>query len=137
MQYIKVNPDSTRTSYERALAISRELFNISRPITIKGEDDATQYLFGWIEHPTPIGNVTTALCIDEINQIIPVHPDKDLTALVALFEELTQQERDALASYISSQQSFPFSNIIPSNTQVYTQEEMDADGWFPTIGEVI
>jgi vacuolar-type H+-ATPase subunit F/Vma7 len=137
MQYIKVRPDSTRTSYERALEISKELFNISRPVTIKGEHDATQYMFGWIEHPNPIDNVTTALCIDDINQIIPVHPDKDLTALIALFEDLTEQERDSLASYISSQQSFPFVNIIPSNTQVYTEEEMDADGWFPTIGGII
>jgi len=133
MQYIKVNPDSTRTSYERALEISKELFNISRPVAVKDEHDATQYLFGWIEHPNPIDHITTALCIDDINQTIPVHPDKDLTALVALFEELTQQERDALAGYISSQQSFPFANIIPSNTQVYTQEEMDAGGWFPII----
>jgi hypothetical protein len=137
MKYIKVNPDSTRTSYERALEISKELFNISRPVAVKDEHDATQYLFGWIEHPNPIDNITTALCIDDINQTIPVHPDKDLTALIALFEELTQQERDALAGYISSQQSFPFANIIPSNTQVYTQEEMDADGWFPTTEGII
>jgi len=137
MKYIKVNPDSTRTSYERALEISKELFNISRPVAVKDEHDATQYLFGWIEHPSPIDNVTTALCIDDINQIIPVHPDKDLTALVALFEELTEQERDSLASYISSQQSFPFTNIMPSNTQVYTEEEMDADGWFPTTEGII
>jgi len=137
MQYIKVKPDSTRTSYERALEISKELFNISRPLPIKDEHDATQYLFGWIEHPSPIDNITTALCIDDINQIIPVHPDKDLTALIALFEDLTQQERDALAGYISSQQSFPFANIIPSDTQVFTHEEMDADGWFPIIEDQI
>jgi hypothetical protein len=137
MRYIKVKPDSTRTSYERALEISKELFNISRPVAIKDEHDETQYLFGWIEHPNPIDDITTALCINDINQIIPVHSDKDLTALIALFEDLTQQEKDALAGYISSQQSFPFANIIPSNTQVYTEEEMDADGWFPTIGEIV
>jgi hypothetical protein len=137
MRYIKVRPDSTRTSYERALEISKELFNISRPLPIKDEHDETQYLFGWIEHPNSTDDITTALCINDINQIIPVHPDKDLTALIGLFEELTQQEKDALASYISSQQSFPFANIIPSDTQVFTHEEMDADGWFPIIEEIV
>jgi hypothetical protein len=133
MQYIKVRPDSTHTSEQRAMAISTELFNISRPVKIKEEHDATQYLFGWITHPNPTDRTTTALSIDDINQIIPVHPDKDLTNLIALFEDLTQQERDALAGYISSQQSFPFAHIIPSSTQVFTHEEMEADGWFPII----
>ena len=137
MQYIKVKPDSKHTSYQRALEISKELFNISRPVAIKDEHDETQYLFGWIEHPNPIDIATTALCIDNINQIIPVHPDKDLTALIALLEDLTQQEKDALAGYISSQQSFPFANIIPSSTQLFTHEEMDADGWFPIIEDQI
>ncbi len=49
-QYIKVLPQAGFTSEERAIAISRELFRIQRPIN--QQNDATLYLFGWIKHPT-------------------------------------------------------------------------------------
>jgi len=131
-QYIKVLPQAGLTSEQRAIAISRELFRIQRPIN--QQNDATLYLFGWVKHPTKdtnyIDTVNAALQIDT-NQVIYVHPDNDLTNLIALFPELSQAERDGLAAFIESQQMFLFKYIIPSDVTVFTEAEMKAAGWLP------
>jgi hypothetical protein len=130
--YIKILPQAGLTSEQRAIAISRELFRIQRPID--QQNDATLYLFGWIKHPTKdpnyIDTVNAALQIDT-NHIIYVHPDNDLTNLIALFPELSQQERDGLAAFIESQEMFLFKYIIPSDVTVFTYEQMKDAGWFP------
>ena len=132
MAYIKVLPEAGLTSEERAIAISRELFKIQRPIS--SESDVTDMLFGTIKHPAQDPNYTdvvdTALVVDP-SQVIYVHPDNDLTNLIALFERLTEQERQMLAGFIQSQQSFVFQYIVPSDTKLFTHEEMDNAGWFP------
>ena len=132
MGFIKVIPQAGLTSAEHAEQISRELFRIQRPTNQQG--DATQYLFGWVKHPTQDPNYTdvvdTALVVDPA-QVIYVHPDNDLTNLIALFERLTEQEWQMLAGFIQSQQSFVFQYIVPSDTKIFTHEEMDAAGWFP------
>jgi len=136
-QYIKVLPQAGLTSEQRAIAISRELFRIQRPID--QQNDATLYLFGWIKHPTKdpnyIDTVNAALQIDT-NQVIYVHPDNDLTQLIALFPELSQAEKDGLAAFIESQQMFLFKYIIPSDVTVFTEAEMKAAGWLPDPEEL-
>lgn len=132
MGYIKVLPQAGLTSEERAIAITRELFRIQRPID--QQNDATLYLFGWVKHPTKdptyTDTVNAALQIDT-NQVIYVHPDNDLTNLIALFPELSQAEKDGLAAFIESQQMFLFKYIIPSDVTVFTEAEMKAAGWLP------
>jgi hypothetical protein len=132
MAYIKVLPQAGLTSEERAIAISRELFRIQRPIN--QQNDSTLYLFGWIKHPTQDPNYTevvdTALEVD-VNQVIYVHPDNDLTNLIALFPELTQEEKDGLAAFIESQANFMFQYIIPSDVTVFDEAQMKSSGWLP------
>jgi hypothetical protein len=60
-----------------------------------------------------------------------VHPENNLTNLIALFPELSQAEKDGLAAFIESQQSFPFQYIVPSDVTVFTYEQMKDAGWFP------
>ncbi len=134
MAYIKVLPQAGLTSEQRAEAISYELWAISRPPAIRNPNDVTTYLFGWVKHPTQDPNYTeivdTALDVDPTYDVI-VHPDNNLTNLIALFPELTQQEKDTLAAYIESQQSFPFQNIVPQGVTLFTHAEMETAGWFP------
>lgn len=136
-QYIKVLPQAGLTSEQRAIEISRELFRIQRPVN--QQNDATLYLFGWIKHPTKdpnyVDTVNAALQIDT-NQVIYVHPDNDLTNLIALFPELSQAERDGLAAFIESQQMFLFKYIIPSDVTVFTEAEMKQAGWLPDPEEL-
>lgn len=131
-QYIKVLPQAGLTSEERAIAISRELFRIQRPIN--QQSDATLYLFGLVNHPTKdpnyIDTVNAALQIDT-NQVIYVHPDNDLTNLIALFPELSQAEKEALVSYIENSASFEFRYIVPSGVTIYDEQQMKKDGWLP------
>ena len=138
-QYIKVLPQGGLTSQQRAETISYELWAISRPPAVRNPEDVTTYLFGWIKHPTKdptyIDTVNAALQIDT-NQVIYVHPDNDLTNLIALFPELSQAEKDGLAAFIKSQQMFLFKYIIPSDVTVFTEAEMKQAGWLPDPEEL-
>ena len=134
MRYIKVLPESGLSSEQIAVAISRELFKIQRPIDQQG--DATQFLFGWIKHPTQDAAysdvVDTALVVDPA-QVIYVHPDNDLSLLISLFPELTEQEKQMLAGFIRSQSQFPFQYIVPSTTKLFTEDEMKQSGWIQEV----
>jgi hypothetical protein len=137
--YIKVLPQAGLTSEQRAEAISYELWAISRPPAIRNPNDVTTYLFGWVKHPTQdpayTEVVNTALDVD-LNYNIIVHPENNLTNLIALFPELSQAEKDALAAFIESQQSFEFRYIVPSGVTIYTRQQMEDNGWFPKIEEL-
>lgn len=136
MRYIKVLPQAGLTSEQRAEAISYELWAISRPLQIRNPNDVTSYMFGWIKHPTQDPNyemvVDTALEVDP-DYLIHVHPENNLTNLIALFPELTEPERQGLAAFIQSHSSFPFKIILPSTSKIFTYEEMDNAGWFPAV----
>ena len=137
--YIKVLPQGGLTSEQRAEAISYELWAISRPPAIRNPNDVTTYLSGWVKHPTQDSTYTeivnTALDV-ELDYNIIVHPENNLTNLIALFPELSQQEKDGLAAFIESQQSFEFRYIVPGGVTVYTKQQMEENGWFPKIEEL-
>ena len=132
MQFIKVLPQGGLTSEQRSISISRELFRIQRPID--QQNDGTLYLFEWVKHPTQDpayqNIVNVALSVD-LSEVIYVHPENNLINLIALFPELSQAEKDGLAAFIESQQSFLFQYIIPQDTTVFTYEQMKEAGWFP------
>ncbi len=116
------------TPTERAQAISRELWHICRPPSAWDKDESG-YLFGWLTHPI----TGAAVLIAYLNYIIKVHPQKDLAALVALFPELSTQEKAQLAGYIAQSQQFPFAHIVPSNAVSFTNEQLEIDGWFEPL----
>ena len=107
------------TANARAQAISAELWSISRPAQVRTEAEATNYLFGWVSHPTDDKAVLMAV----ENWTISVHPQNNLTNLMALFPALTEAEKAGLTAYIQSSQSFPFQHILPSNSEILTEQE--------------
>ena len=113
------------TSTERATEISRELFNISRPTSVRGEEDVTSHLFGWVTHPTDGSCVMNA----DLDYVITVHQDNDLNNLIGLFSDLPTEESEALEAYIDSEDSFPFMNILPSTLTILTEEEFGVAGY--------
>jgi hypothetical protein len=136
MPYIKVTPQLNLTSEQRAEAISYELWAISRPPQVRNPNDVTSYLFSWVKYADGGSDakylpsvVDTALDVDP-SYLIIVHPENNLTNLIALFPELSEQERMMLAGFIQSQSAFPFGYIIPQDFGVFSYEEMKADGWF-------
>jgi hypothetical protein len=118
---LQVLPMQGYTAAERAEAISAELFAISRPLPVRELEDVSQYLFGWIAHPTEDKAVLQGV----EGYVINVHPQKNINNLVALFPELTPTEVAQLTGYINSVSSFEFQHILPSNATILTEEEMN------------
>jgi hypothetical protein len=104
------------TAAERAEAISAELFAISRPVSVRQADDVSQYLFGWLEHPTEDKAVLQG--IDGYK--IRVHPEKNISKLITLLPDLTPSEIQQRGNYINSVQSFEFQQMLPSNATIIT-----------------
>ena len=125
--YIIVLPTPTQTSEARAKQITRELYNISRPVLIQAEWEVDSAVFGIVVHPDGVQN---ALQVDT-EYLINVHPAATLERLVACFPELSNDERYSLSSYVQVNQKFPFGHIVPSDTTIRTQEYMEQNGWFP------
>jgi len=132
MNYMPVEPYGQWDSAERAALINEELFNLSRPTTVKDPNDVTTKLFGEITHPTT-GQV--ALQVD-LDYTIRIHPDKDISNLQNLFANLQQAELDGLSAFIDANSRIKFSDIIPSTSEVLTKEEAEAAGWFPEQEEI-
>jgi hypothetical protein len=125
--YIIVLPVGLLSSEARAKAITRELYNITVPVAIQADYQKDGTVFGVVVHPD---GVQHALQVDT-DYIIPVHERANLEKLVAMFPDLTDQERVTLTGYIHTNDKFPFGHIVPSTTTVRTHEEMQALGWFP------
>ena len=126
-QYIIVLPTATQTSERRAYQITRELYNISRPVLIQAEGEAASTVFGIVVHPDGVQN---ALQVDT-DYLIHVHEAATLEKLVACFPELTSEERYSLSAYVQTNNKFPFGHIVPSDTTIRDQQYMIDNGWFP------
>jgi hypothetical protein len=112
------------TAQQRAEAISEELLRISIPIAEQGA--ASSRVFEVVIHPT----TQEAVLIADYDYQIFVHPDNDLTDLIALFPDLSEIEKNGLINYIQGRQLFFFGAIVPSDATLLTNEEMAANGWF-------
>ena len=124
--YIIVLPTATQTSEARAKQITRELYNISRPVLIQEEGEKASTVFGIVTHPDGIQN---ALQVNT-DYLIHVHEAATLEKLTACFPELTNDERYQLSAYVQTNHRFPFGHIIPSTTTVRDYDYMKAAGWF-------
>ena len=125
-QWILVNAEGLLTSIERAKIISRELYNITRPAFLQDESEAESMLFSYITHPTRKGDA--ALLVDT-KHVIQVHPSCSLERLIAVFPELTIDERFALSGVIHQTNSFAFGMILPNTVTVRDEAYMVSEGW--------
>jgi hypothetical protein len=126
--YLPVVPRLGLTSQERGEAISRELFNLTLPRHLQRPDQTSTYALARIENASSPGEWAI---VGDHDEIIRVHPQRDVTALVALFPQLSEEERSQLTYYIASNDSVQFGNLLPSDATVLTHEQAEALGWFP------
>jgi len=124
--YLPVVPRLGLTSEERGRAISRELFNLTLPRHLQVEGAASFLLEVRQNDSDPD---EWALVGDHDHEIL-VHPERDVTALVALFPQLSEEERSQLTYYIATSTSVTFGNLLPSDVTQLTQSEAEALGWF-------
>ena len=116
------------TSAERAEAIDAEVWRLVRPASVQLPQD-TKYIYPRITHPET-GQVAI---VGDTTEMIRIHPDVDLTDLLALLPEVPQAEKDGLVMFIDANRggSVPFGQLIPSTSTQLTQGEAEAEGWFP------
>lgn len=117
------------TSAERAEAIDREVWRLRRPLSVQSSNDITQFYYPRITHPTT-GQVAI---VGDTTENVKIHPDVDLTNLLALLPEVPQEEKDGLVMFIDANRggTVPFGQLIPSTSEQLTQVEAEAAGWFP------
>ena len=130
--YIIVLPVGLLSSEARAKAITRELYNITVPVAVQEDYQKDGTVFGVVAHPD---GVQHALQVDT-DYIIPVHEQANLEKLVAMFPDLTDQERVTLQGYIHTNDRFPFGAIVPSTTTLRDPDYMVQNGWFPESEEI-
>jgi len=116
------------TSEERATAINAEVWCLLRPAVLQ-LPQYTKLKYGQQTHPTT-GQVAI---VGDTTEEIYIHPDVDLTNLLALLPEVPQAEKDGLVLYIDANRGgyVPFGQLIPSTSEQLTQVEAEALGWFP------
>lgn len=131
MEYILIEPEGQLNSVQRARIITRELYNLGRPVFLQREDEADCTYFGVITHPD---DYTRAALLVDTQNVLPIHPNCTLERLVAMFPELTAEERYTLSSTIHQLDAVPFGLILPDSVTVRDEQYMATDGWF-TLNE--
>ena len=126
--YLPVVPRLGLTSEQRGRAISRELFNLTLPRHLQPPGQTSIYALALIENASNAGQWAL---VGDHEHLIDIHPERDVTALVSLFPQLSEEERSQLTYYIASSESVTFGNLLPSDATVLTHEQAEALGWFP------
>jgi hypothetical protein len=126
--YLPVVPRLGLTSEQRGRAISRELFNLTLPRHLQPPGQTSIYALALIENASNAGQWAL---VGDHEHLIDIHPERDVTALVSLFPQLSEEERSQLTYYIASSDSVTFGNLLPSDATVLTHEQAEALGWFP------
>lgn len=123
--YVIILPEGFLRSEERARAISRELYNLSRPLLLQTPDEAENNFARVILHPQ---TGEAALIVDR-NEMIYIHEQATLERLTALFPELTEEIRFALTSMAWQLRSFTFQSILPPTATIRDEQYMIDNGW--------
>lgn len=130
------------SSVENAEFLSRQLYKLTRPESVRSPDDVTEFYCGWHVHPET-GAVVVALPETET---VPVHVLADTTLLDPLllpFVEqgaITEDDRAAIRTLIAESQGEQVNLVtfLPAfwAAQAMTQEQVEVAGWF-AVEEVI
>ena len=126
MEFILINDVGLITSEKRARIISRELYNIERPVHLQTPDEAQCNMFAVLQHPTDTD--AFALKVDT-DHMLTIHDECNLEKLVAMFPELTSNERFNLMSAVHQLDEMPFNALIPSTVTVRDLQYMTENGW--------
>ena len=126
--YLPVEARDGLTSAQRADKLDAEFWRLQRPLSVQSNGD-TQHMYARVTHPTT-GQVAI---LADTSDVLRVHSDTDLTALLAILTEVPQSEKDALSSYVNANLggTVLFSNLIPSTATQLTESEARAAGWIP------
>ena len=130
MIYVKVNPANI-------IGLNRSIQRLMRPSHLRDEHYVTDLYCPILTHPV---DGRTCLELPE-SETVPIHIDADGAELQAMFAifvadgSITQAEADGIAAAVQANagQEVMIAGFIPPSWQsnVYTREQLEADGWFP------
>jgi hypothetical protein len=123
--YVLILAEGFMTSEQRARAISRELYNLQRPLLLQTPEEAHNNFARVVLHP----QTNDAALLVNPNEIIYVHEQATLERLTALFPELTEEIRFALTSMAWQLRSFTFKSILPPTATIRDEQYMIDNGW--------
>ena len=126
--YLPVQPIEGMTSAQRAAAINREVWNLRRPQSLRQPQDVTEFYYPMLTHP----DTEEVAIVGDLNELIRIHPEVDLTNLLALLPEVTDSEKATLSNQVDIYRgaSVPFAALIPSTAEQLTEAQAKANGWF-------
>jgi hypothetical protein len=130
MSYIIITASSDKTSEQRCKDISEALWTLRRPRAIRDPRDVTNRFCGIVTH----SDGRAALKINEYASI-RLHAQLDTTELFESMPEYTDEKKALVSTLLAENQggSVSVSEILPDSFVYTTQEEMEGDGWFPSI----
>lgn len=86
---------------EKAQLITRELYNLTIPEQLQEPSQLNGNVFGIIDHQD---GTQHALQVD-LQYIIPVHPNTNMSTYYGLFDEFTEAEKTAIDSMIATRRA--------------------------------
>jgi len=125
--YLPVEPMEGSTSNEHAIAIDEQCWNLYRPASIQDPNDITRQLF-----PISIRESDDmAAIVGETTEQVYISPEVDLTELLAILPNVTDEEKALLTAYVEANKGgyVPFENLIPPSSVQLTEAEAIAEGW--------
>ena len=125
--YLPVEPMEGYTSNEHAIAIDEQCWNLYRPASIQSPNDITRQLFPISIRPSD----DMAAIVGETTEQVYISPEVDLTELLAILPNVTDEEKALLSAYVEANKGgyVPFENLIPPSSVQLTEAEAIAEGW--------
>lgn len=125
--YLPVEPMEGYTSNEHAIAIDEQCWNLYRPASIQNPNDVTRQLFPISIRPSD----DMAAIVGETTEQVYISPEVDLTELLAILPNVTEEEKTLLTAYVEANKGgyVPFENLIPPSSIQLTEAEAVAQGW--------
>lgn len=137
MQYLILGTANDKLDADK---LSKELYKLSRPDSVRDPKDVTTHLYGIVEHPTT-GEVALQIP-DDGEYELPIHSEKDSKELAKLYKKFfldkgktedkvkDNVDKKKGGDKIKTKDLLPFEDFVDQAT-------MDANGWFPEPDENI
>ena len=130
MSYIIITASSDKTSEQRCKDISEALWTLRRPRAIRHPRDVTNKFCGVVTH----SDGRSALVLSTDAMIRP-HEQLDTAELFDSMPEYTTQKKTSVNAKLAANYGvgIKVSDILPNAFSYTSQDEMEGDGWFPSI----
>ena len=125
---IPINGFAGYTPEQIVKGLQREFYSISRPPEVRNPDDVSEYLAGWITHPT---TGQFAIILPDVS--ITKHKLSNAERLITFLKTaINETQKEAVRKYWQNNSAIHIHQLweylFPAQTM--TRAEMESEGWF-------